>query len=266
MYQPTQAKVGLLRKARRMLNGLGRSRQCRVCGKRFFRFSKYRGGWQSVSDYLKGVEWVGSDFDQFWCPFCRSHDRERHLLLYFDALGLWDSFRNAAVLHFAPEKHLMSRIERCGPAVYVKGDLFPSRDGVTKMDVTAIPHDADTFDWVICNHVLEHVPDDTAALRELCRILKPGGRAVLQTPFAKGLAATREGEPEIVTEQARREFYGQEDHVRLYGIDLFDRIRAAGLELSLLEHAASLPSIDAAEYGVNRNEPLFLCVKPQAPV
>ncbi|MDD4102805.1 MAG: class I SAM-dependent methyltransferase, partial [Kiritimatiellae bacterium] len=167
------------------------------------------------------------------------------------------------VLHFAPEKHLAAKIEACAPALYVKGDLCPSRDGVDRMDVTAIPYAEGTFDWVICNHVLEHVPDDAAALRELCRVLKPGGRAVLQTPFARGLKATRECDGEIVTASARREFYGQEDHVRIYGTDLFGRIRAAGLELNLKQHVECLPTIDAAEYGVNREEPLFLCVKRQ---
>jgi len=262
LYRPTQENVGFLRKVRRALNGLGRSCRCRVCGKSFFRFSKYRGGWQAVSNYLKEVEWTGSDFDRFWCPFCRSHDRERHLFLYFDALGLWDSFRDAAVLHFAPEKHLAARIASCVPALYVKGDLCPSREGVTKMDVTAIPHAEGTFDWVICNHVLEHVPDDSAALRELCRVLKPGGRAVLQTPFAKRLAVTRENEPDVASPAARLEFYGQEDHVRLYGADLFERIRASGLELRMTEHNECLKETDSAACGVNREEPFFLCVKP----
>ena len=262
MYQPTQENVGFLRKARRAVNGLGRSCRCCVCGRRFFRFSKYRGGWRAVSDYLKAVEWTGSDFDRFWCPFCRSHDRERHLFLYFEALGVWDSLRNAAVLHMAPEKHLAARIAACAPALYVKGDLCPSRGGVAAIDVTAIQYDAGTFDWVICNHVLEHVPDDAAALREICRVLKPGGRAVLQTPFAKRLEATCENDDGVVTESARREFYGQEDHVRLYGTDIFGRISAAGLELRMADHGECLPSVDAAECGVNREEPFFLCVKP----
>jgi len=265
-YQATQDKVGYVRKVRRFLNGLGRSHECCMCGKRFFRFSKYRGGWKSFSAYLHNVKWTGSDFDHFWCPFCRSHDRERHLTLFFGKLAFWDRFANASILHLAPEKLLSSRIEACRPARYVKGDLIPSREGVTKIDVTDIPYAASSFDWILCNHVLEHVPDDARALRELYRVLKPEGIAILQTPFASGLEKTLETPAEINTDEKRIEFYGQEDHVRLYGRDLFDRIRAAGFRLELKKHGECLPDVDAARYGVNRDEPLFLCVKPKSVV
>ena len=260
-YQATQNRVGFVRRVRRFINGLGRSRTCCVCGKTFFRFSKYGGGWKAFSPYLHNVKWTGSDFDQFWCPFCRSHDRERHLLLFFEKLGLFKRFSGASVLHFAPEKWVASRIEACRPARYVKGDLFPSREGVERMDVTAIPYAAASFDWVLCNHVLEHVPDDVQALREIHRVLKPGGIAILQTPFASGLEKTLEDPDEINTDAKRIAFYGQDDHLRLYGRDLFDRIRAAGFQLELKKHGECLPDIEAVRYGVNREEPLFLCVK-----
>lgn len=266
LYQPTQDNIGVVRKVRRGLNGLGRSKMCCVCGKTFFRFSKYRGGWQAFSAYLHNLKWTGSDFDQFWCPFCRSHDRERHLILFFEKLGFWSRLEGASVLHFAPEKRLATRIEACRPARYVKGDLVPAREGVEKMDVTAIPYAAETFDWVLCNHVLEHVPDDAKALREICRVLRPGGTAILQTPYASGLAVSLEDPAEIKTDQQRIEFYGQEDHIRLYGRDLFDRIRAAGFSLELKWHAECLAEVDSQRFGVNRDEPLFLCVKPKSDV
>ena len=266
LYQPTQDNIGIVRKARRAMNGLGRAKMCCVCGKTFFRFSSYRGGWKAFSAYLHNVKWTGSDFNQFWCPFCRSHDRERHLILFFENLGFWDRLTGASVLHFAPEKLLSIRIEACRPARYVKGDLVPAREGVEKMDVTAIPYAEDSFDWVLCNHVLEHVPDDAKALREIFRVLKPGGIAILQTPYATGLAKTLEDPAEINTDEKRIEFYGQEDHIRLYGRDLFDRIRAAGFALQLKKHAECLPGVDALRFGVNRDEPLFLCVKPKSDV
>ena len=165
------------------------------------------------------------------------------------------------MLHFAPEKRLSVRIEACKPAHYVKGDLVPAREGIEKMDVTDIPYPEASFDWVFCNHVLEHVPDDAKALREIFRVLKPGGIAILQTPFASGLEKSLEDPAEINTDEKRIEFYGQEDHIRLYGRDLFDRIRAAGFVLELKKHAECLPDIDAARFGVNRDEPLILCRK-----
>lgn len=260
-YQPTQDNIGFVRKIRRALNGLGKTHACCVCGKTFFRFSKYRGGWKAFSVYLHNVQWTGSDFDHFWCPYCRCHDRERHLILFFEKLGFWDKLAGASVLHLAPEKRLAARIEACRPARYVKGDLVPAREGIEKIDVTGIPYPDAAFDWVFCNHVLEHVPDDAKALSELFRVLKPGGIAILQTPFAAGLEKSLEDPDEINSDEKRIEFYGQEDHVRLYGNDLFDRIKAAGFQLELKTHDDCLPDTDAVRYGVNRNEPLFLCRK-----
>ncbi len=261
-YRSTQSKISLMRRLRRFVNGLGRAHHCCICKKTFFRFSNFRGGWQALSPYLHNVKWTGSDFDNFWCPFCRSHDRERHLTLFFDRLALWQRMRGAHILHLAPEKHIAMHISELAPAQFVQGDLIPSRDGIQKIDVTAIPFPDNTFDWILCNHVLEHVPNDRLALSELLRVLKPGGSAILQTPFAAGLDKTLENQPEITTDQQRIEFYGQEDHVRLYGRDLFDRIKEAGFALTLKQHDECLADIDAARYGVNRHEPLFLCHKP----
>ena len=262
LYQPTQDTISPLRKLRRALNGLGNTHTCCVCGRHFFRFSKYRGGEKAVSPYLHNVSWVSSAFDTFWCPFCRSHDRERHLILYLDALNLWPAFGNAAVLHLAPEKQLAFRIASRQPARYVKGDISPARGDIEKLDVTAIGYPDRAFDAVICNHVLEHVPDDARALAELWRVLKPGGHAILQTPYATGLEKTLENQPEVTTPEQCREFYGQEDHVRLYGRDLFSRITAAGFTSEMKKHADVLSNIDAHRYGVNPQEPLFLFRRP----
>jgi len=258
LYQPTQDKISPLRKFRRALNGLGKTHTCCVCEKRFFRFSKYRGGTKAVSAYLHNISWVSSTFDTFWCPYCRSHDRERHIILFFDALGLWTSFENAAVLHVAPEKQLAFRIAARKPARYVKGDITPARADIEKLDITAINYPDNTFDCIICNHVLEHVPDDTRALRELRRVLKPGGFAILQTPYASGLEKTLENQPEVTTPEQHREFYGQEDHVRLYGRDIFERICSVGFVSKMKKHSDCLKGMDAHRYGVNPNEPLFL--------
>ncbi|MFO7937810.1 MAG: methyltransferase domain-containing protein [Kiritimatiellia bacterium] len=261
-YKPTQNKVGLKRAIRRSINGLGRRCRCCICGRTFYKFSEYRGGWNAVSSYLKELEWTGSDFDRFWCPFCRSHDRERHLKLYFDALDFWLRFKSASVLHIAPEKHISRAVEGCNPERYVKGDLEPVRNDIRKMDVTDINESDSSFDIAICNHVLEHVPDDRKALCELFRVLKPGGIAILQTPYALKLTETREQDPSVVTGTQRLEFYGQEDHIRLYGLDLPERIREAGFDLTLKTHTQLLPDIDCVAFGVNQAEPLFYAQKP----
>ncbi|MCL2104428.1 MAG: class I SAM-dependent methyltransferase [Kiritimatiellaeota bacterium] len=263
-YQPTQNQISPLRKLRRALNGLGKTHLCCVCGKRFFRFSSYRGGTKAVSSYLHTMSWISSAFDSFWCPYCRSHDRERHLILFLDALKMWDVFENATVLHVAPEKQLAFRIAARKPARYVKGDISPARSDIEKLDVTAIGYPDNTFDVIICNHVLEHVPDDTRALRELWRVLTPGGLAIFQTPYAVGLEKTREHQPEITTPEQRREFYGQEDHVRLYGRDIFDRICAAGFVSEMKTHDDCLNAMNALRYGVNPLEPFFRFRRPNS--
>lgn len=262
LYKPTQNQTGIWRRIRRFVNGLGRSSYCVMCKKHFFRFSAYRGGWQGVSPYLQEVQWISSDFNRFWCPFCRCHDRERHLFLYLQALELWQEFQGAAVLHLAPERNLAHYINSLKPVAYRKCDLNPVRDDIEPVDVMDLPFADASFDWVICNHVLEHVPDDHLALREIFRVLKPGARAIMQTPYAAGLSDTREHEAHVATPAERREQYGQEDHLRLYGMDIFDRFAEAGFKVECLAHADLLAELPATYFGVNPDEPLFLCIRP----
>ena len=93
-------------------------------------------------------------------------------------------------------------------------------------------------------------------------MLKPGGLAILQTPYAAGLEKTLENQPEVTTPDQHREFYGQEDHVRLYGRDIFDRITAAGFTSAMKRHDDCLQHLDPHRYGVNPLEPLFLFHRP----
>ncbi len=120
-----------------------------------------------------------------------------------------------------------------------------------------MPFEDQSFDLLIASHVLEHVGDDRAALREIHRVLKTGGQAILQTPYCRMLTHTWE-DPGITTAAARVQAYGQDDHVRLFGRDIFDRFASAGLAADVRTHDELLPTFDAAEYGVNRAEPFFL--------
>lgn len=203
---------------------------------------------------------VGSDIDNFSCPACGAHDRERHLLLYLDRLGLLARFKGARILHFAPERHVTKIIELAGPSQYVKADLFPADHTVEKIDMLDIPYEAASFDFVIANHVLEHVADDIKALSELSRVLRRGGMAILQTPFSMRLKFTF-ADPGIDDELTRRFVYGEDNHVRLYGADIFERFAVTGLLANARSHAELLPDVDASRYGVNPKEPLFLFSK-----
>ena len=242
---------------------LGSAKLCYACNKRVGRFLPYRGGWKNVPPLIKVLDVIGSDVENFSCPRCGAHDRERHLLMYFDRAGMWKKIEGANVLHFAPERILAARISSARPARYVKADLFPAAAGVTREDITRLSFGDCTFGVVIANHVLEHVADDGAAMKEIFRVLEPGGLAVLQTPYSDKLTHTFEDEG-IRDEEARLQAFGQEDHVRLYGRDLFSRLRSAGFVSKVLDHDAALKDYGESLYGVNRREPFICMERPTA--
>jgi SAM-dependent methyltransferase len=213
-----------------------------------------------LSPFLRELDFITGDIENFSCPYCGSGDRERHLVLFFDKLGLWQAFEGATVLHFAPEVGLKTRIEAREPREYVKADLFSDQPGIAKIDVMDIPFPDHRFDFILCCHVLEHVPDDRRAMTELHRVLKPGGRGVLQTPFSRFLTHTFE-DPNINTEPLRRRYYGQEDHVRLYGRDLLDKLEAAGFTLDLKSHSEYFNAEETRRFGVCAKEDLILVSK-----
>jgi SAM-dependent methyltransferase len=113
-----------------------------------------------------------------------------------------------------------------------------------------------SFDLLICNHVLEHVGDSGAAMREMCRVLKRGGRAICQTPYAARLTRTF-ADPLLQSDDDRLFFYGQEDHLRLFGLDIERCFREAGFVGRLVLHEEILPDIDAEQFGINEKEPFF---------
>lgn len=234
-----------------------------MCGHRVGRFLPYAGGWRHAPALTRALQVVGSDLDHFECPWCGAHDRERHLLLYMRAAGVLERLSGQDVLHFAPERRLSGVIAEAGPRSYRKADLFPQAADVERMDMLAIPCEAGSFDLVIANHVLEHVGDDERAVREIHRVLKPGGYAILQTPFSAKLLHTW-SDAGIDDDAARLEAYGQEDHVRLFGRDVFGRFESGGLVACVGTHDELLKDCSPATYGVNRDEPFFLFRRPPA--
>lgn len=235
----------------------GGRKSCVVCGHHVWRFMPYRRGSRDVAPLMQALDCVGSDVDQFECPRCGAHDRERHLFLYLKCSGVLARMHGRNILHFAPEKHLSNLIRAQEPAEYVQADLYPNAPSVQRVDLLAMPFANASYDVFIANHVLEHVPDAAVALAEIFRVLKPGGEAILQTPYSRKLRHTWE-DPGIDTPKARLHAHGQEDHVRLFGCDIFDTIAAAGFESNVRQHADLLQGYDPATYGVNPDEPFFL--------
>lgn len=251
-----------VRGVEKISNSFGNKRECYICGRRFSRFSKYGRGSRGTSELLRRLDMIGSDVDNFGCMYCNSHDRERHLFMFFDKLQLWGRLRNARVLHFAPETNLSKRIAACEPMQYVRADLYSDEAGIERIDATSIPFDGNTFDFLIANHILEHIPNYLAAVGEFYRILKPGGVGILQTPYSRLLKRNFE-ENNINTDELRLFFYGEKDHLRTFSEHgLKQDIEQSGLRLKVIRHDEYFDDASSYLYGVNRDEDLLYVHKP----
>lgn len=251
--------MNLIRLAHRILAGwipFG-PQHCVLCGHDVWYFLPYKGGTKTAPALDRVLDGVGSDIDNFGCPRCCAHDRERHLFMYLDASGLLSDMHGKAVAHFAPEKHLSRRIAEADPARYVRCDLYPTSPEIQRIDMLSMEFESESFDLLIANHVLEHVADDRQALSEIRRVLKVGGYAILQTPYSRKLHQTWE-DAGISDDSARLQAYGQADHVRRYGRDIFDRFILAGFNSCVRQHRELLADVDPVKFGVNREEPFFL--------
>lgn len=174
------------------------------------------------------------------CPRCLSLERHRLLWLYLeretDLLT-----RRQRLLHIAPEACLMRRLNRLymgHETLYVTADL-ESPLARLHFDVQDIPLENDYADVIICNHLLEHVANDSRALGELYRVMKPGGWGILLSPVDRSRSHTFEDD--TVTDPVERtRIFGQYDHRRVYGTDYPARLRAAGFEVAAIDYAAQL--------------------------
>jgi len=210
--------------------------------------------------FMKQVESIGSTLEHHQCPNCGCNDRERHVWLYLAFSRILEDVAQKRVLHVAPEAGIERRIRRLAPGEYVAGDLSPKLPHHRPLNVEQLDFPDGYFDIIICNHVLEHVDNPDAALAEFNRCLASGGHLIAQTPYSPLLRNTLElNKP--VTPGFAAQYFGQSDHVRLFGVDLVDRIRSAGLAGDLYGHETVLGGVDPDTYGCNGREPFFLFTK-----
>ncbi len=145
---------------------------------------------------------------------------------------------------------------------YIMADLNPGSREVQKIDVCRIPFRDNTFDFVICNHVLEHVPDYKTGINEIFRVLKPSGTAILQTPYST-LLTRHFCEENLNTDELRSYFYGEADHLRLFSRDqLLSEFESAGFKLQTVSSGSLFSPDISAYHGVNHQEELVRMKKP----
>jgi SAM-dependent methyltransferase len=237
-YRPTIRKLG-----RRLLPLLyaGRRVRCPCCGRTFGRFVR-----RFDSDRM--------------CPYCLSLRRHRSFWLFLkEQLAYADEL---SILHFAPEEGISAQLRADNRIDYVSADLDPRSIATRAFDITAIPFDDAEFDVVLCNHVLEHVVEDRRAMRELFRVLKPGGVLYSMHPVNFRLERTVE-DPSVVAPNDRARLYGQSDHVRTYGRDFVERLGETGFEVTVELFGGELSEEALRLYDVRSRTRIFVCRRPR---
>lgn len=222
----------------------GRAVKCPICQKRYREFLPY-GRVRSRANAL--------------CPHCMSLERHRLIWLYLQERTAF--FRQPLdVLHIAPEACFIRRFENVHGNRYITADI-ESPLAKVKMDVHQIPFADNTFDVVLCNHVLEHVRDDIQAMKEFYRVMKPGAFAILQVPFFPPLPEKTFEDPTITDPRERERIFGQDDHVRKYGTDYTQRIAQAGFVAEENAFINELTDQQRYHFGLSKGEIIYKAVK-----
>jgi SAM-dependent methyltransferase len=227
-----------------------------------------------ISFYLKGNTYTdpidGKSFKKF-LPYGYGVQREnalapgtlsleRHRLLWLYLKNETDFFSAPKkVLHIAPEQCFLKLFKAQKNLDYITADLYsPIAD--VKADICDLPFEANTFDVVFCNHVLEHIEDDKKAMSELYRVLKPGGLGIFQIPQDLNLDKTYE-DFSITSKEERKKHFGQYDHVRVYGKDYFNRLRTVGFTVNEIDYSKTLSTEQITKYCLVKGEILPVCTK-----
>ncbi|RKY97148.1 MAG: SAM-dependent methyltransferase [Ignavibacteriae bacterium] len=187
----------------------GKRFQCNVCNKKLREFISLKSG-------------------EKLCPFCGSSSRNRRLWKILVSDFLKSDIR---ILHFSPSRSLKRFLSKYPSLNYITSDFMGEFDADKHYNITDISESDNTFDLIICYHILEHIEDDREAMNELYRVLKNGGNCIIQTPFKDGEIYEND---KIKTAEDRLKYFGQEDHVRIYSVDgLKERLANTGFEVKV---------------------------------
>jgi len=193
-------------------------------------------------------------------PSTLSLERHRLLWLYLkNETDFFTSKEKKKVLHFAPEQAFYKLFRNQKNTEYTTTDLFSPLADV-KADICDLPFENDSYDIIFCNHVLEHIPDDTKAMQELFRVLKPGGMAILQIPQDLKRETTF-ADDSITDQKERAAIFGQYDHVRIYGSDYFDKLRSIGFTVIEEDYTNKIAPELVEKYCLAKGEIIPVCFK-----
>ncbi len=187
---------------------------------------------------------------------------ERHRLLWLYLINETDFFTSIVkkkVLHFAPEQAFYKLFRKQKNIDYTTTDLFSPLADV-KADICNLPFEDNSYDIIFCNHVLEHIPDDTKAMQELYRVLKPGGMGIFQIPQDLSLDVTF-FDDSITNQKERAAIFGQYDHVRIYGRDYFDKLRSIGFNVVEEDYTNKIKPELVKRYCLAKGEIIPICYK-----
>ena len=184
------------------------------------------------------------------CPHCGSLERHRLLWVLLKRTNIFSQGKK--ILHIAPEPCLENVFRKLHGGGYLSADI-ENQNAMVKMDLTDIQYPNETFDIIICYHVLEHIVDDKKAMTELHRVLKKDGWAILEVPV-QNIEKTYE-DNSIITAEGRLEAFGQHDHVRIYGRDYIDRLKSVGFNVKLID-----PSELLTEKKIKKMNPQRRCI------
>lgn len=190
------------------------------------------------------------------CPSCLSLERHRLIWIYLkEKTNFFNDKLN--VLHVAPEHCFMKPFERQHGDGYITADI-ESPLAKVKMDIHHMPFEDNRFDAVLCNHVLEHVTDDIQSMKEIHRVLKPGGWAIMQIPFFAPVPDVTFEDHSITDKRQREKIFGQDDHVRKFGKDYPKRIKKAGMKATEDRFVFGLPKETVHRYGLPHSEVIYV--------
>lgn len=196
--------------------------------------------------------------DNALSPGTLSLERHRLLWLYLNNETNFFS-KTLKVLHIAPEQCFYNLFKNLKNINYTTFDLnSPLAD--IKGDICNMPFKENSFDFILCNHVLEHINDDKKAMKELYRVLNKNGTAILQVPINQKSSKTFE-DSSIVNKKERIEKFGQYDHIRLYGLDYFKKLESFGFKVDPLKYSKEFTESEIIKYGLLKDEIIPVCKK-----